>query len=159
MLRLDRTPSQRKPLLVFAVSLIASQPVFIFLHYFWNELRGVYPSDADSIAIPIFYGWIAWVIWAPLVLAVVFWALRAYRGSSWLFKWNGNRPIWSVAWSLVFGVLIAESALCIPFDVRWLNMSSLLNDVLWIWFFLALRTLLVAKEGRPSRTDPSTSSG
>jgi hypothetical protein len=146
MMELLRTPQRKRPLMLFAVLLILSQPIFIPLHYLWNELAGAYPPDADSIGIPIFFGWIAWIIFAPVAFACSVWALARYPGSVWLFNWDYNRPGWSIGWSFVFLLLVMALGLEIFSDLRWVNLPSLLNDGMWMLLLIELHSIVIAKE-------------
>ena len=132
---------------IFAVALILSQPFFLVAHFSWNLEMGTYPIHADSIAIPISQGLFALVLFAPVALLGVWWALSKYPGSVPLLAWNRERQVWSAFWSLCFGFLLLCVLLEIPSDLRWLNLFSLLDDALWLLLFAQLRALVVMKRG------------
>jgi len=132
---------------IFAVGLILFQPLFTVAHYGWNQEMGAYPVNADSIGIPISQELVAWIIFAPVALLGVWWALSKYPGPVSLLAWNRVRPVWSAFWSLCFGFLLFCVLTEVPFDLRWLNPFSLLNDGLWLLLFSQLRALVVMKRG------------
>jgi hypothetical protein len=138
---------RRGPLSWLTLLLILVQPIFSISHYFWNDMAGAYPINADSIGIPIFREIISWIFLAPVALIGAFWALTRHFHPIPLLKWNEHRPIWSSIWTGVFALLLLVVLGDIPFNLRWVNVPSLLNDGLWIYIFLQLRALVVAKEG------------
>jgi hypothetical protein len=141
------TPERHWPVTIFAIALILSQPLFTVAHYGWNQQMGAYPVNADSIGIPISQDLIAWVLFTPVALLGIWWVLSKYSGPVSHLAWNWDRPFWSVFWSLLFGLLLFCVLTEVPFDVRWLNPFSLLNDGLWFLLFSQLRALMVMKRG------------
>jgi len=76
-----------------------AQP-FSEAQFYLRELRrGAYPTDADSISIPIMSFVFGWLLLSPLTIWVVWWILR--RGPD-RFTWlafDSSRPVWCALWT------------------------------------------------------------
>jgi hypothetical protein len=101
-----RTPKNRISVIFLAVALYLTAP-FVEWYFYTTELaRGSFPSDADSIGIPLFRFIIVWVLGAPVAALLIGFALQDYQGGISLFGFNRARPVWSAFWTLVFGFLV-----------------------------------------------------
>ena len=130
----------------FTRLLILSQPIFSICFYSWNLLRDVYPPNADAIAIPIASDFIAWIIWAPLLLFVLSSTVfKAYPESIPLVNWNRDRPIWSILWTLLFLAVHSIALSNLPYDFKVGNHFEFIDTCLWTWLYLCLRAIIVAK--------------
>jgi hypothetical protein len=76
---------------------------FVEAYNLYNSLlNGDFPSDADSIGIPIFGIFIICILLAPFILTFIIWALWKSPTTISLFGFNRKRPMWSFIWSLIF---------------------------------------------------------
>jgi hypothetical protein len=140
------TPQKARSLSIFCFLLVLSQPLFSFAFYCCNELNGVYPGNADSIMIPIFFEFMAWVIWAPIVLVFLRrTVLKNYPGAIPLGTWNRERRLWSALWTILFMALLIIPLSNVRFDVSVRNPFELLDTCLWAWLYLNLRAVIVAR--------------
>ena len=143
LLNMMRTPKHRKSVVTFAILLYLTAPLIEWYFYTTELARGSFPPDADSIAIPLFRFVIVWVLGAPIVALLVWFALRDYPGAVSLFAFNRARLIWSAVWTLVFGYLVVqEFAFAVasfqksqPFDV--------IRSLLLVYLMLCLRSSLI----------------
>lgn len=127
---------------------------FVEAAYYWIEdRRGAYPSDADSIGIPIYYFAMTLLAFSPFYAALVWLGTRSYRGGLSLLAFDLRRPFWSLFWSLLLGGLIllnlydaAEKAVrVLPLDVA--------SDLAWTYLLLCLRSSLAVSGARkPAET-------
>ena len=125
-----------------AAFLYVTAPVVNAVYYWVEDGRGAYPSNADSIGIPIYYFAIALLVFSPIYAALVWLATRSYQGSLSLVAFNLRRPLWSGFWSLLLGGLVlvnlhdaAEKAIrVLPLDV--------VSDLAWTYLLLCLRSSL-----------------
>ncbi|HWL53016.1 MAG TPA: hypothetical protein VNQ90_11310 [Chthoniobacteraceae bacterium] len=144
-LRQLQTPTPWWLLGIAGTLLILVQPIFSVLYYYWNLRMGAYPAHADSIAIPIFYAFVSWVILAPIALGGLWWAVWKHPEARPVFGWNRQRPIWSGVWTAVFVLLYAACVFSIPGALRWLNLPEMVNITLWIGLLLCLRAVVIFK--------------
>jgi hypothetical protein len=143
MQRLIQTPKMKRTAWLLALVSILAQPLVEAVYYSTNLGRGAYPTDADSIGIPIFQFVFGWLLTLPVVIAFVWFALREYPGSVPLAAYNTARPIWSFLWSAVLLLLAASYVWFafqsimrgLPFDVA----AALLS----IYLLLCLRSSVV----------------
>ena len=75
---------------------------FAETRFYQHELeRGAYPTDADSIGIPIAASVFGWLLLTPLIAWIVWWLV--WRGSPARFSWlafDRGRMTWSIAWTI-----------------------------------------------------------
>jgi hypothetical protein len=105
---LIRTPKAKRTVWLLAVLSILAEPVVEVIYYKTNLHRGAYPSNADSIIIPIYQFIFGWVVTLPVMLGFVWFALRDYPGSVSFLAYNTARPVWSFLWSVVLLLLAAS---------------------------------------------------
>jgi hypothetical protein len=141
-----KTVSKWKTAGLAGTCLIAIQPVFSYLHYSWNLKMGAYPTNADSIGIPIYDEFIGWLVFAPIALIGLWWAVWKAPGPRSIWEWNNKRPIWCIIWSVIFSLLAIATAIEIPFALRWLNIPTVINDTLLIYLYLHLRVNVAFKK-------------
>ena len=132
---------------LWALSLLLSQPLFTHFYYTTMLARGAYPPNADSIAIPIYHEFYAWIIFLPLELTIIAYILMHYPGSISLFTWNKERKLWSILWLIIFGLLILDAIWGLTIALEWLNWPEIINSMLFIFLYLYLRAIVTTKKG------------
>ena len=140
-----KTPKEWISLGTAGTLLVALQPAFSFLHYFWSLRMGAYPVNSDSIGIPIYNEFLSWLIVAPIALCGIWWAVWDYHDAKLIFGWNRKRPTWSLFWTVLSTILIVGTVLELTYALSWMNLPSIINLSLWICLFLCLRAVVVFK--------------
>jgi hypothetical protein len=136
------------PWLIFCVWLLLwVGRLWLIPRYFERTLElGYYPPEADSITIPIMANGMLTVVLGP-VYAIVLWLLlrrSPIERRSWL-GWNHNRPIISLAWTILFGALAALIVQQLVEDIRIGLYWNALADVGWLALWLAVRAMVVSR--------------
>jgi hypothetical protein len=85
-----------------------TQPIVVAVFFRRELFRGAYPTDADSIGIPIFGFAIIWALLTPLVAWIVWRGLRQAPEHSSLLAFDRMRPVAATAWSVGFAIMILE---------------------------------------------------
>lgn len=94
-----RSPAKRSILAVCTIPVTMTAPLVVGMHFWTRWIRGDYPSNADSIGLPIFgYAIFVW----PVCLTLLGAALIRHVGSLPLWNWRKDRPFRSIAVSLLF---------------------------------------------------------
>jgi hypothetical protein len=140
-----RTLRSGKHLRIAGIVLVLVQPIFTVLHYTWNEYIHPYPPDADTLAIPVFTEFIAWIVFAPILILLILRATQKYPGSVPLFIMNKQRRTWSIGVSIIFGLLILQVLVFLVDVMQYYNVPLLINVVLGTILLLNLRAAFVAK--------------
>jgi hypothetical protein len=123
----------------------------VVVYYRTQLSRGVYPSHADSIAIPIANMTIVWAIATPLVVVALVAALRRYRAGQSYAAFDTARRLPSALWSVLLGIvayLIAEGAY---YDAREGYPLLALAQVPGLFVVAWVRSSLCAPHGRVAR--------
>ena len=90
-------PKSRRVTGLLGFSILAA-PVVVAAHFGVRQLRGDYPGNADSIAIPVFlFG----ILVFPVTLCILVRGLRCYTPHVFLFTWARRHVLRSVVWTLV----------------------------------------------------------
>ena len=138
-----RTPKTRTNLIILAIVLYLTAP-FVEWYFYANELvRDSFPSNADSIAIPLFQFAIGWVLGAPIAALLIWLALRGYPGSVSLFSFNRVRFVWSAIWTLLFGYLIVEELAFAIVSIQKSQPFDVIQALLLAYLMLCLRSSLI----------------
>lgn len=112
--------------------------------YYSIELRShAYPTNADSIGIPIMQGQIAWQSLAPAYLALLVFAVATYTGGHSFLLYDRTRPIWSFFWSAPLLLLCVVQLGFALFGLRHLQLLDLTHNTLLVYLLLAIRSSLV----------------
>ncbi len=127
---------------LLAAFLYVTAPVVEAVYYWVEDGRGAYPSNADSIGIPLYYFTIALLAFSPIYALIVWLATRSYQGGLSLLAFNVRRPSWCGFWSLLLVGLIAmnlydaaeKAVRVLPLDV--------ISDLAWSYLLLCLRSSL-----------------
>ena len=137
------TPKRRMPIIILAILLYLTAPL-IEWYYFSTELaRGSFQPSADSILLPIWTFLIGWALGAPVASLLLWYALFRYPGQVSLFGFNHARPYWSLAWSILFAVLVfCDLFFAVTSAYRWQPLD-LLQSVTMVYLLLCLRASIV----------------
>lgn len=127
--------------LVFAQ--LFSEPLKIADYYQTNLERGAYSPYADAISIPFMQFMVGWCITLPFILFFVLFALWEYPGALPLWAHNSQRPVWSIFWSVLCGLLITSLLYSTFWDVIEFFPLSVAHDGLTIYVLLCLRCSLI----------------
>src|SRR4030095_5993529 len=137
------TPKRKVVLWVLALVSLMAEPVVEAVYYRTSLGRGMFPTNADSIAIPIAQFFVGWLVTLPLVLAFIWFALREYPGSVSFFTFNANRPIWSTVWSALLGLVAASFSLFAIQSALRLYPLDVVDSLLSTYLVLCFRSSLV----------------
>ncbi len=140
--------------LLAAAVLFLTAPAVVARYYYVQLHRGTFPSDGDSIGIPIFGFIILLLVTAPMTWGFVWLCVRRYPGAVPLGAWNPQRPLWALGWTIVISGAIAMLLVLTPWkDVAYhpLLITHVIMDIL---FLLVLRSAIVAPTvpGRSAET-------
>ncbi len=102
MASIFRTPRSRWSVLGFAGTLLIATPFVEALYYSSELRRGVYPTNGDSISIPLIQTCIGLAFVAPAFLAIAWLSTRRYVPGAPLLGWDNSRPLRSLLWTLLF---------------------------------------------------------
>ncbi len=151
-------PDRSKPLWILTAALLVGTPA-LWIVYWWQVLAsGSLPHDGDAVAIPMFAGVVTGFLASPLVLATAWFCLRRYDPRTRLLAWRGDRPVRSVAATLVFGgpalVLTAGLLHDLILGVEPLHEYILVAlRAPWIAWLLAMRAALVGQRAPAAGDD------
>ena len=150
------TPKKRYQVHLYWVIYFISRPFSSCAYYTWNLKRGAYPTNADSISIPIFQEILGLIIIVPLAMLGILWITKNYPGKVNVFINNSKRPLWSLVWTILFISLIIISLLDIIRLSKNFTLPSIIDIVSSIIFILLvsyLRVLVVLKEKMASKKE------
>jgi len=136
------TPCNFRTLAIYSILVFLGSPFVVAFHYFTRWQRGDYPSEADTIGIPIL-GYV--LFYLPLFLIILCAGLRKYPGRVPVYAWNRKCPIWSIWWTLLFLILAYLSILMIAEGFQ----GHLFLTA--IFFIIQLHVLLLLRSSAVSR--------
>ena len=137
-----RTPPESRRVKWILALTIVGAPVIVAAHFMTRLSRGDYPSEADSIGIPVFgYGLFVF----PLTLIILGFSLYCYTPGAFLFAWSQERFGRSLLWTLVSTFPVGYSSLLMILDglegrIYWTSAFFLLHA----YCLLVLRASLLA---------------
>jgi hypothetical protein len=141
-----RTPRSRTIVLLAAAVLFLTAPAVVARYYYVELGRGLFPSDADSIGIPIFGFTILLLVTAPITWGFVWLCVRRYPGGVSLAAWNPLRPLWALGWTIVIVGAIAMFLVLTPWKDVAYHPLLIVHATMDILFMLTLRSAIVAQE-------------
>ena len=94
---LHTPPKNRRVTWSLSLTILAA-PVVVAAHFFIRLMRGDYPWNADSIAIPVF-GFAFFIF--PITLFFLIRGLRHYTPHVFLFTWPPGQFLRNLLWTLV----------------------------------------------------------
>ncbi len=145
--QLLRTPQRARTLWVWTLGMWFSIPFFMAYYFYETWKRGYYPPEADSYSLFIGLYALAVIVLTPVILMVLYFILRRYRGPVSLAQPFPGRPIPKVIASIFFGlgVIFASVNFCEHAieQLPWMAFYSLawvyLLTVLWAAVFAKLQ--------------------
>ncbi len=146
------TPKRKAILWVLALVSLLAQPAIETVYYRTSLERGMYPTNADSIGIPIAQFFMAWIVALPLLVTFIWFALREYPGKVSFLAFNVNRPIWSSVWSALLGLAAASFIVFAAQSAVRLYPLDVVNAVLSTYLLLCFRSSLVYSTAFTKRT-------
>ena len=118
------------------------------VHFSVRQLRGEFPADGDSISIPIGTSILLAVALLPILLGVTWLCVRTASGRRRLLAWNDDRPVLSIAATIVFGTLAFFASVYAAIDVvraeSWVDPVGAIILLLLAWWLLLLRSALLS---------------
>jgi hypothetical protein len=103
-----KTPEHKWTVGVLGLILIFTEPLVEEFFYRTALRQGRFPTNADTVAIPIHAFQTGWLYFLPFALLLLWLALRSYPEQKEFIWFRRERPIWSGAWSFFFGLLMLE---------------------------------------------------
>jgi hypothetical protein len=149
-----RIPAARWQTVSVVIFLLLTAPLVEAASY-WSALqRGVFPPEADSIAIPIFHFTAGLLLVSPFFLLILWASTRRYPGQEPLMTWARRAPAQSWAWSLFFGGAAALMIMDVLIFVRDLDPIGVGHRTSCAYMALVLRSSAVGRL-RASRLEPA----
>lgn len=134
-----------------AAFLYVTAPVVDAVFLYTQLGRGVYPTNADSIGIPMYVYSMALLVLSPVYVLFTYAALRRYVGGRSFLEFDTGQWLRSTVWALVYGGLSAYS-LWEAGRFGLMRMPvSVIASVLWAYLFLCVRASLASRTPEPGR--------
>jgi len=136
-----KTFPKRYQFVILAAAVYVSWPISEVLYYYENQVRGAYPSNADSIGIPIFETLESWVFVFPVFILFNLFCSNRYLGNISLYElpkiWNWKIILVHICFVL-FGAILLQQ---IYWDIVDYHIASIINTILAFWYLLHLRII------------------
>jgi len=139
-----RTPPKIRRVTWSICLTILAAPVVVAAHFFIRYMHGDYPSDGDSIAIPIFmFG----ILIFPIALILLVRGLHPYTPRVFLFTWPLRRFMASLFWMLLMVFPVGITSVGMIIDgiggrLYWVSAFFLLH----CYCLLVLRASIIADD-------------
>jgi sterol desaturase/sphingolipid hydroxylase (fatty acid hydroxylase superfamily) len=137
------TPKKRSSVIALAIALYLTAPLVEWFYYRTELERGSFPVNADSIGLPLGMFMLGWFIGAPFAALIVWLILRSYPGRVSLFSFNGERPYWSIFWSVLFAVPVFYDFFFAVESIYRLQPLDVIQALLTVYLILCLRSSLI----------------
>jgi hypothetical protein len=139
-----RTPQRVHGPLLLGLVLYVAAPLLDIQYYSAMLRRGAYPTNADSIGLPIGFSFAASLLFAPVFLVLLWVALRRYAPGTRLNVWRRDRM--ALTWAATLGclaisALAVESAIYMASEGLWLYA---LHGVGVVYFLAIARAAFLA---------------
>ena len=150
-------PTSAKPLWVLTGLLLGCFPALNF--FYWPQVlnSGVLPPDGDSIGIPILGSILLTIIASPIILGVSWFCLRLYNPETRLATIRWDRPIRTIAATIIFGGAAVLCILSAIFDLErawpWYEYIWTGYALAWVPWLLGVRAALIDQDSRANRLD------
>lgn len=155
MIAIFRTPKTPWPLWAIATGAYCAGPFLDSAYYQIMAANGAYPSNADSIGIPIAFNFAGSLLLLPVVALILWWVLSRYPGATALWAWHRERPVASVTWTVVWLLTLLGSLRSVRSDCRVGMWFALPFDCISMYFFACCRAILVVRP--PAKIPPRLS--
>ena len=129
-------PNRSWPIWLYTVMLILGYPVVNAVYFWFLGSSGLLPPDGDTIFIPIMGNLIFSIVTAPLVLVLAWFCLRRYNGNARLLSWRADRPVRSIAATIIFGSLFLVWGFVAVIDLA--------RDLYWFEYLLTAYSMMAA---------------
>ena len=141
------TPSTAWSYIILFLSWWISWPFFM-AYYFYDHLhRGDYPTNADSIGLPIGANLMAYVLLIPLVVVLLFRVKKRFRTKSKIWLLNYNRPFLIASLLLTFGSLASLNLILSVSLFYDRSYFFAVNSLLGFYLFLCLPSIFSQNRG------------
>jgi len=107
--------------------------------------RGVFPVNADSIGIPIYWFTLMLIVLSPVYVLFAYAALRRYVGGVPLWAFDTSQWLRSTVWTLVYGGLVATAVYQVGYYIQLRMPLSVAVSVLWAYLLLCIRASLASR--------------
>lgn len=145
-------PSRPSPLWWLTVFLLVAFPVLNFVYWPQVLRSGVLPPDGDSIGIPMFGSVLATLLVSPVVVGLAWLCLRRYNPATTLWSLRRDRPVRSIAATILFGAASLAVAAGVVDSLRlplpWYEYLWSAYLVAWLPWLFALRAAVIDQLGR-----------
>ena len=135
-----QTPPTKTHIAALAAAFWLSVPVFNAAYYIFQRERGAYPTNADSIGIPIITQSIAWLVLTPVFALLAWIVLRNYRGGRSFLAWDTMRPWWCAFVSLFWGGLVVSFLWSMEECLALHNQIDAAGYAPWVYLCLCIRS-------------------
>lgn len=137
------TPKKRFTLFTMFAIFIMLSPYNEGIFYFIELSRNKFPENADSISLPIYWYVHGLLLLSPLIIPLVYLALKNYPGKVFLFEWNKARPYWSLVWSIGFYCFTLYHLYFSIYSLKVLHFEDCLGNIFTCYLLLCFRASLV----------------
>ncbi len=103
--KLPLTPKRAVTVVALLIATHAVRPLVDQVYYRVGLRMGAFPTNADSIGIPLANAWTGWLIGWPLVILVAAFLGRTYTGSLSFLLFDWSRIRWSLFWTIPILIL------------------------------------------------------
>jgi hypothetical protein len=138
---------KRQPLWLLTGALLVLFPVLNFIYWPQVLRSGALPTDGDSIGIPMLGSILMTFVISPLFFAVAWLCLRRYNPKTRLAIIRRDRPIRTIAATLVFGgavVFLVITAIVDLMDtLPWYDYLWIGYALIWVPWLLGLRAAVI----------------
>ena len=138
-----KSPKSKKLFLTQGITLYLFIPIVVCINTYINLTLGMYPPNADSIAIPIFQSSFLTIIFSPVMALYLYLAVRNYKANVKIFSWkNSKRYILSLIFTTPFFIL------SILFIYIWIDTKHYIMAIHWLFianYILLMRVALSEK--------------
>jgi hypothetical protein len=139
------SPTTKRRFIVYGITLYLLIPFVVTANVTINQRLEMYPIDADSISIPIFYSLFATVALSPVFVLFMYLGARKYKGRVSLLEW-GFRKLYFIGLALVI-MPMAFTVLVIYETAITYHFIMLIHWLLILYFVAVMRVAISVKEG------------
>ncbi len=151
-----RTPKNRPTILALGIAFYILDPIADHIYYRVGLRMHQFPTNADSIGLPLWWSWQGWLLLAPVFAMLLALAVLTYSGGRSFWFFDRARFAWSLFWTVPIAVVCVWDALGAIYNLRWLQVFDLLHATLFVYLLLAVRSSLVGFAFRRHTTSSSS---
>jgi hypothetical protein len=150
-----RTPKNSGTIVCLILGLYLLRPLVDYFYYTTGLRMGAFPTNADSIGIPLSAGWAAWFIGWPIILLLTIAVALIYTGNLPFTFFDRTRPVWSLLWTAPVLILTVWTLLGATYNLRYLQIVDFVDAVMVSYVLLSLRSSLIAYRHSPPSPEPA----